>query len=277
MKVSIVLILCFIAINLFAQPSDSAAKHKDDSPDKTCIAITSQDNRKSETYTEAPKPSSPHWYASSEWWLVIIAALTGFAIACQARETKLATKAMGIQAGHMQGQLTEMQESRKIEIKTLLLQYRPKIIVRGARAFDFNIANLGEPAIGKVRLTIINAGGSRARITKGIISMETSRSPSRGMEDLSQGQTGTIVPFTLEAGQDVPLEMELSIGVTNDLQWANFHAGDPSEPPRCLYLFGVLSYLDDLGILRRTGVSRSYNPKTRSFLLGNNSDEEYAD
>ena len=36
----------------------------------------------------------PHWYSSSEWWIVIIAALTGIAVAWQARETAKATRAV---------------------------------------------------------------------------------------------------------------------------------------------------------------------------------------
>jgi hypothetical protein len=40
------------------------------------------------------KSTPPHWYESTEWWLVIIAGLTGVAIAYQAREMKRATEAM---------------------------------------------------------------------------------------------------------------------------------------------------------------------------------------
>ena len=37
---------------------------------------------------------NPHWYTSSEWWLVIIAAITAAFICWQARETAKATRAM---------------------------------------------------------------------------------------------------------------------------------------------------------------------------------------
>lgn len=201
----------------------------------------------------------------------------------QAREMKrqrgymrLQWKAMREQAGLMTSQLEEMKKSWEIETKTLILQYRPKIIVRGARALDFNIAELGEPAIGKVRLNIINAGGSRARVISGSIVMQSSATSSR-IEDLREGQSGLIAPFTLAPGQEMPVEMDLSVGMTNDLQWANFHEGYQTEPARFLYLFGIILYLDDVDIPRRTGVFRTYDPKTRTFVPKKDSDEEYVD
>jgi hypothetical protein len=210
------------------------------------------------------------------WWTLGVVRRQAHEMKRQRALMRLQWKAMGDQASLMIAQLEEMKKSREIETKTLILQYRPKIIVRSARALDFNIAELGQPAIGKVRLSIINTGGSRARVTSGSIAMQSSATSSR-IEDLREGQSGMIGPFTLQPGEEMPVEMDLSVGMTNDLQWANFHQGYQSESARFLYLFGIILYLDDLDIPRRTGVFRTYAPKTRTFVANKDSDEEYAD
>jgi hypothetical protein len=70
-----------------------------------------------------------HWYASSEWWLVIIATLTGLAIAYQAGEMTRATNVMQGEMTVMQrqvdlmfGQLTAMHEQvTEMSAQTALL------------------------------------------------------------------------------------------------------------------------------------------------------------
>lgn len=137
MKLSAVIVLGFIAINLFAQPNDSSAQHKNNSVNQASNPVAPENNYKTEAHADAPKTGSPCWYTSSEWWLVIIAGLTGLAIFYQAREMTRATDVM-------QGQMIEMQKARELENKTLILQYRPKIVIRNAKALNFSFA-LGEP------------------------------------------------------------------------------------------------------------------------------------
>jgi hypothetical protein len=173
-------------------------------------------------------------------------------------------KAMGVQAALMTGQLEEMKESRKIETKTLILQYRPRIIVRNASASDFNVAELGQPAQGKVQITIINSGGSPAHIKGGTIALwstEVSSAPT----EIKKGNDNPIGEFTLQAGEDREYEGNIGTGATHDLNWANYHAGHQTTPMKSLYLVGTIMYEDDLGIPRRTGIFRAYDPKTYSF------------
>jgi hypothetical protein len=177
-------------------------------------------------------------------------------------------RAMGGQSKLMAGQLREMEKSREIDTKTLILQYRPKIIVRDATASDFNVAELGKPAQGKVRFIMVNTGGSAAHIDGGWVAVWSAESPSSSPIEIKQGKEERIGAFTLQPGEETPLERVLNTGVTNSIQWANFHQAIKTEPSRYIYLVGVINYRDDLGILRRTGINRTYDPKTKTFVPG---------
>jgi hypothetical protein len=59
-------------------------------------------------WDQVSKTETSRWYASPDWWVVIVAALTGMAIAYQAREMRRSTGVMGGQLEAMRGQLTEM-------------------------------------------------------------------------------------------------------------------------------------------------------------------------
>jgi Ca2+/Na+ antiporter len=210
-----------------------------------------------------PRFLRPEWvivYITAVY--VIISAITFWAIRRQARL--------------MDGQLREMKQSREIETKTLILQYRPKIIVRDARASNFNVAELGQPAQGKVRLAIINTGGSPAHIVGGWIALWSAVSPIASQMGINNGDEGAIGNFTLQPGEDTSVEVLLTAGVTNDVQWANFHQGLSTEPLRYIYLVGMMRYTDELGITRRTGISRTYDPKTTAFTPSG-SEGEYND
>ena len=214
---------------------------------------------------------------------ICIALKTLRAIQLQAHEMKrqrgfmrLQWKAMGEQATLMNGQLREMEQSREIETKTLILQFRPKIIVRNAKASEFNVFELGEPATGRALFTVVNAGGSAAHITDGTIAMWSVKASDHKMEQ-THGTDWPIGEFTLQPGEDRTLAFPLNTGAVNDLDWANYHAGLRTEPLKFIYLAGVLQYLDDLKILRRTGIMREYDPKTKLFAPSKTSEAEYSD
>jgi hypothetical protein len=107
MKAAILaVLLCFSAVSLSCQPKNSPTK------DEKTTAQTPSD-RKAATETESTKRSSPHWYASSEWWLVIIAALTGAAIAYQAGEMVSTTKSI-----QRQSELQEANLAQWVDLKS---------------------------------------------------------------------------------------------------------------------------------------------------------------
>jgi hypothetical protein len=274
------LILCVIAVNGLAQPNDSSAQHKDCPADQTCISASSQDNKKPEAHTDTSDNRSPWLYAAlknPDWWLVIIAGLTGIAVAYQAREMKRATEATGVQATHMAGQLTEMQESRKIENKTLILQYRPKIIVRNVKALQFSF-ELGEPGECEIRFILVNTGGSPAYISQGsYVKLMSCIAHDIGNIQFKDGDAFLIQPFTLQPGEQVIIEETLPTGFQNDLQWENFKQGIKTDPLRYLFFGGNIYYSDDLNIPRSTGISRGYHPENKKFTAREGEEEEYTD
>lgn len=105
MKSSIlVAILCFAAIGLCSQPKDSPAKSERNSTGNTKAVSAPEHNGIAAKDAESTKGSSPKGYPSSEWMLVYIAALTGLAIAYQAREMAKTTEIIGKQADLMKRQ-----------------------------------------------------------------------------------------------------------------------------------------------------------------------------
>jgi hypothetical protein len=99
MKAAILAVLMLAAVSLFCQPKASSAKDEKTATQTTPTPTSPDSDRKTAAETEGAKRSSPHWYTSSEWMLVIIAALTGFAIAYQAREMAKTTAVMERQTG----------------------------------------------------------------------------------------------------------------------------------------------------------------------------------
>jgi hypothetical protein len=117
--------LCVIAAVLTSEPCCGSEQYQESSAaswQSTTPAVGAEKNH-SESANEAAALDKhpPSWCTAlkkPEWWLVIIAALTGFAIAYQAREMTRATNVMQGQMSQMQRQVTEMSEQT-----TLLGQY----------------------------------------------------------------------------------------------------------------------------------------------------------
>jgi hypothetical protein len=96
-----VFVLCTIAALLTSEPCCGAEQHQESATanwqSSAPTVKTEKNYTEASNNAEAAHNSSPSWCTAlkkSEWWLVIIAALTGIAIAYQAREMKRATKAM---------------------------------------------------------------------------------------------------------------------------------------------------------------------------------------
>lgn len=186
-------------------------------------------------------------------------------------------QAMGVQATHMESQLSEMQKSWEIENKTLILQYRPKIIVRAAKVLQFSY-ELGKPWECEIKFTIVNTGGSPAYIVAGAkIALMSCIAHDIGNIDLKDGDPFLFSPFTLQPGQEVLIQESLPTGAIFDLEWENFRRGIEVKPLRYLFLMGTIYYTDDLNIPRSTGISRGYDAKTKAFVPRKEEEEEYAD
>lgn len=105
-----------LAVHLLAQPNSTTAKHETDATDHAQQAPTARNNCEPAANAAKTDSEPPRWYTSSEWWLVIVAGLTGIFIAWQARETAHAAKAMeqstGTQMGVEQGRASIIWDPR---------------------------------------------------------------------------------------------------------------------------------------------------------------------
>jgi hypothetical protein len=177
----------------------------------------------------------------------------------------------------MAGQLDEMQKSRDLENKTLILQYRPKIIVRNAQALQFSF-ELEEPWECEVRFQVVNTGGSPAYITPGsYIQLVSALGHNAGKIELKWGDRYQVSEVALEAGQSITVEEYFPAGVTFDLQWETFKQGVKADPLRYIIFTGVIYYDDSLNIPRSTGIHRNFEPKTGNFNPNKESEQEYSD
>jgi hypothetical protein len=92
-KLILAVILCCAAINLLAKPNERPAKNQNSAHDQAPNTVTFINNEEPHAQADAPKNRPPHWYATSEWWLVVVAAITALFIGRQASEAAKATKA----------------------------------------------------------------------------------------------------------------------------------------------------------------------------------------
>lgn len=182
---------------------------------------------------------------------------------------------MNRQALIMVHQLKEMRKVSEIENRSLILQYRPKLIVRSAKAADFNTA-LGLQARCRMEFQLVNTGGSAAHIFAGEIRLLAVLAISEHDIRMMHGTEHGIGITSLQPGVGTNVEEWMTTGALVDTEWMDFYEGRAAER-RYLYLQGTIWYRDDLGIPRRTGLSRKYDPSTRRFTPEKDSEEEYSD
>jgi len=75
---------------------------------------------------------------------------------------------MRLQRKVMVRSLRAMREQGERENKTIVLQYRPRVIVRNAKAIGLGIES-GSPGVCKLEFLLVNTGGSPAHIIEGSI------------------------------------------------------------------------------------------------------------
>jgi hypothetical protein len=112
--------LCIIAALLTSEPYCGSREDQETATvswhSPTTAVGTEKNQTETHNKTETAHNRPPSWCTAlkkSEWWLVIIAAFTGIAIALQAREMARATGVMKNQWTTMQGQLAEMEGAGK--------------------------------------------------------------------------------------------------------------------------------------------------------------------
>lgn len=183
------------------------------------------------------------------------------------------------QAKIMVRQVAEMRKVSEIENKTLILQYRPRIIVRHARviAFSKEIGEgvFSEPVRCRVAFQIVNIGGSPAHVVDGNIYLLSARPGEPGEEiEFKESTNMGIGHRTLQPGEWESLEFGLDTRIPNDARWVEFYKGASSHT---IFLLGTIWYRDDLDIPRATGIHRKYDPATKRFEPKKDSEDEYSD
>src|ERR1035438_800108 len=183
------------------------------------------------------------------------------------------------QAELMKAQLEEMRKVSDLEKTTLILQYRPRIIVRNATAKKFSdeIGDvISKPVRCEVAFQIVNTGGSPAHIVDADIYLLSARvhsSPDEEIEFKESTHVG-IGARTLQPGERENIQFGLDTRIPNDARWVEFYKGGSSH---IIYLLGSIWYRDDLDIPRETGIHRKYDPANRRFEPKKDSEEEYSD
>jgi hypothetical protein len=301
MKSAATFVACIIALGSAQHPNRDAAKTDKATDANPQPTVTFVDNRKAAPEQNPAEQQSPNWYATSapaEWVLVLVgigavcaAYRTLKAIEGQLAEMKGQREQMGkqveaavLQVRAMQEQITEMsqqteQSKRLLEIenKTLILQYRPKIIVRNAQALSFSF-DLGMPWECEIRFQITNTGGSTAYISAGShIQLGSVIANDIGKIEIKWGDQCPVSPVTLGPGQGITVEDFAATGAMFNLEWENFRQGLEAPPRRYLVLTGVIYYTDDLNIPRSSGISRDFESKTSIFTPKRESELEYSD
>ncbi len=115
--------LCAIAALLTSEPCCGSEQYQESSAtnwQSPAPSVGTEKNQSEATNkAEAPAKRPPSWctaFQKSEWWLVVIAALTGLAIAYQAREM---TRAANVMQGQMNAMLLQLGE---MSMQTTLLK-----------------------------------------------------------------------------------------------------------------------------------------------------------
>ncbi len=181
------------------------------------------------------------------------------------------------QANLMEGQLSEMEKTSELGYTTVILQFRPKLIVRHARVIKFS-DNAGdgvfiEPVRCTVVFQIVNVGGTPAHVVGGDIHMLSARFDDPELELEDSTHVG-ISERTLQAGERENLEFHLNTRIPYDSRWVEIHEGLSSHS---IYLLGEIWYRDDLGIPRQTGIHRRLNPTNKLLETKKDAEEEYSD
>jgi hypothetical protein len=158
--------LYFIAICLLAQPYNCSPKYQYSAANDASRSFALEHYQESSANTETSKDSPPYWYTPHkrpDWWVVIIAGLTGLAIAIQAREMRKATTVM-------QGQLSQMRDSSERQLRAYVISESSTIFnvsnpvpIFPGQVFKPTGAEITNPACGPgVRIQIKNAGQTPA-------------------------------------------------------------------------------------------------------------------
>jgi hypothetical protein len=163
--------------------------------------------------------------------------------------------------------LRRIERQTAVGEKQIILQFRPKIVVRG-----------GIVDKDKMKCFITNTGGTPASITVCKLKIILLGS-GQDLSGLMDG--GNVIPAgtTFAAGETKILSLAIDPDIVQiiaeiDQIYKDIPGGESTRIIQCV---GSIQYCDDLGIKRLTGIYRRYRPRGGNFQPSDNSDLEYAD
>jgi hypothetical protein len=213
----------------------------------------------------------PHWYRVFGWpegittWAIL---LTLLVIADQTAQTRRAADATrdSVEAAKRQADLME---------RTLVLQFRPKIVVRCGDIHVSTVAPLGDLSRGTLDFTIANTGGSNAKVLTCEVEVLAFITPPSPMFCHSH----QFQSFELKPGESIPHWADLRGEVNEAIRWANLQQPGTigRSKAKHIYFVGVIWYGDDIGTRRSMAFSRRYDPDAKRFIEVLDPDREYSD
>lgn len=187
----------------------------------------------------------------SEWWMIV---LTGALVIVAALQIKL---------------LIGQNEQNK---QTFLATFRPRLKLRAMR-YKAGTGQDGMP-IGVIECSLVNIGGSKARIVGGNIGADifVKGTPFPAVGDLKTEHNFPFElqkpPIELAGGETAFVELPLSTWLHPGMEEIGLEHHD-------LMVIGQIIYIDDNGIRRYYGFLRRFDPKTRRFVAVDDPDHVY--
>ena len=202
---------------------------------------------------------SKDWRDKLNWLLsVILVVIGGFGV-LYARKT-----------------LKAIERQANIASESLILQFRPRIVIRGGFINGTRLADTGEHVGGCVQFVVTNSGGTNAHIYKSEFIVKV-LGDSISESSLMDGAM-SIGEFSLTTGQGTTITIPISLEMVKSIQDEFRRRDEPlSADRKPVYVIGDLWYKDDLGISRSTGIFRKFDPKELIFVPVENSTSEYSD
>src|SRR5436309_722015 len=112
MKLPVVLLCCAILFSGEPNSSSHIPQHKTEQQPAPA-PVTAVNNNTCAPNTGSAQNGSPKWYASPEWWLVILGFPTLFFLGWQANETRRAANAARISAEAIERSVGKMDEANR--------------------------------------------------------------------------------------------------------------------------------------------------------------------
>lgn len=254
MKIRLILTVLIGMFAMTCHQQAAAEKHQDGTQKDAPYSVT-VNNYDHSHHEYQNKPDVARWWPEGITAIAVI--LNLFAIAYQARQSRRAVDAA--------------LESVKATEKNMILQFRPKVIIRGGHVVD---ADRLEEATMEFAITNIGASAATVLETELVAKLVKYPSPTVSLFE----QSFPISQLKLEPGKGHLHTFTLDKETTAAIQQMDFdHRNEAGKSKKTILFAGTLRYRDELGILRRTGIFREYCAAKRRFVSLNDPDYEYAD